>query len=115
MFYFVRMSVKGHSKSFCQFVHQSQIMEMKLGFKGFFFIFFQPISSPTMHQSFAIPALSTASSSSAGAGKPSVGSGATSSQNVAAMQHSALKRLQMVKKKAQQRVLNHQQIRIPRR
>nr|XP_058970170.1 integrator complex subunit 12-like [Pocillopora verrucosa] len=75
----------------------------------------KPISSPTMHQSFAIPALSTASSSSAGAGKPSVGSGATSSQNVAAMQHSALKRLQMVKKKAQQRVLNHQQIRIPRR
>ena len=108
------MSVKGHSKSFCQFVHQSQTMEMKLGFKGFFH-FFQPISSPTMHQSFAIPALSTASSSSAGAGKPSVGSGATSSQNVAAMQHSALKRLQMVKKKAQQRVLNHQQIRIPRR
>lgn len=89
----------------------SHIVRVKLVFN----VLFQPVSSPTMHQSFAIPALSTASSSSAGASKLSVSSGATSSQNVAAMQHSALKRLQMVKKKAQQRVLNHQQIRIPRR
>ncbi|KAL9979375.1 hypothetical protein ACROYT_G017029 [Oculina patagonica] len=79
----------------------------------------KPVSSPTMHQSFAIPALSTASStsssssSSAGTSKPSAGSGSSSSQNVA--MQSALKRLQMVKKKAQQRVYNHQQIRIPRR
>lgn len=82
----------------------------------------KPISSTAMHQSFAIPALSTntTSSSSAAAaaavalsGKPSTSSGSSSSQNVA--MQSALKRLQMVKKKAQQRVLNNQQIRIPRR
>ena len=78
---------------------------------------FQPSPSPTTHQSFAIPALSSntaLSSSSTATSKPSTSTGSSSSQNVA-MQSLALKRLQMVKKKAQQRVFNHQQIRIPRR
>jgi len=77
----------------------------------------QPSSSTAMHQSFAIPALSTSTMPSAAAAalgsKPSTSGGSSSSQNIA--MQSALKRLQMVKKKAQQRVLNHQQIRIPRR
>ncbi|CAH3136322.1 unnamed protein product [Porites lobata] len=77
----------------------------------------KPSPSPTTHQSFAIPALSSntaLSSSSPATSKPSTSTGSSSSQNVA-MQSLALKRLQMVKKKAQQRVFNHQQIRIPRR
>lgn len=77
----------------------------------------KPSSSTAMHQSFAIPALSTSTMPSAAAAalgsKPSTSGGSSSSQNIA--MQSALKRLQMVKKKAQQRVLNHQQIRIPRR